>query len=220
MKSEQEEQYVPRATAKRLPVYYRCLKKLADTGVKRIKSQEISELTQIPSATIRRDFSHFGELGRSGYGYEVDYVVGVFHEILNVNKIINIALVGVGNIGKALIANNFRRDDNMKITCAFEKNEEESGKILSGVPIYSIAQMKSVLSRENIHVAISTVPSEHSQESINMLVDSGITSILNFAPGRVVVPSTVDVRYIDLTGEILTLVYYDGKLLPPIIKNK
>ncbi|SEK31680.1 redox-sensing transcriptional repressor [Carnobacterium iners] len=219
MKSEQEEHYVPRATAKRLPVYYRCLKKLADKGVKRIKSQEISELTQIPSATIRRDFSHFGELGRSGYGYEVDYVLEVFHEILNVNKIVNIALVGVGNIGKALIANNFRRDDNMKITCAFEKNEEESGKILSGVPIYSIDQMRSVLSRENIHVAISTVPSEYSQESINMLVDSGITSILNFAPGRVVVPSRVDVRYIDLTGEILTLVYYDGKLLPPTIKR-
>ncbi|WP_034550692.1 redox-sensing transcriptional repressor Rex [Carnobacterium funditum] len=219
MKIKQEKQSVPKATAKRLPVYYRCLKKLEDTGVKRIKSQEISELTQIPSATIRRDFSHFGELGRSGYGYEVDYVVEVFHEILNVNKIINIALVGVGNIGKALIANNFRRNDNMKITCGFENSEENSGKILSGVPIYSIDQMKSVLSRENIHVAISTVPSEHSQELVDRLVDSGITSILNFAPGRVIVPSTVDVRYIDLTGEILTLVYYDGRLLPPTVKG-
>lgn len=218
MKIKQGEKRVPKATAKRLPTYYRCLKKLEDNGVKRIKSQEISELTQIPSATIRRDFSHFGELGRSGYGYEVDYVIEVFYEILNVNKIINIALVGVGNIGKALIANNFRRDENMKITCGFEKNQAEAGKILSGVPIYSIDQMKSVLSRESICVAISTVPSEHSQESIDMLIDSGITSILNFAPSRVVVPENVDVRYIDLTGEILTLVYNDGRLFPPTMK--
>ncbi|ALV20824.1 Redox-sensitive transcriptional regulator (AT-rich DNA-binding protein) [Carnobacterium antarcticum] len=218
MKEEQMGSQIPKATARRMPIYYRCLKKLQDSGVKRIKSNEISQLTQIPSATIRRDFSHFGELGRSGYGYEVDYVTKVFNELLNVNKIIKIALIGVGNLGKALIENNFRRDQNLKITCGFEKCEENSGKILSGVPVYSIDQMKEVLLREEIHVAISTVPSEFSQEAVEMLVDGGITAILNFAPGRVNVPEHVDIRYIDLTSEILTLVCYNDWLLHPVVK--
>lgn len=214
MEKKQLERHIPKATAKRLPLYYRCLNKLKESGITRIKSKELSQITQIPSATIRRDFSHFGELGRSGYGYEVEYVTEIFHDLLNVNKIVNIALMGVGNLGKALIANNFSKDNNLKITCGFEINKESTGKVLSGVPIYSIEQMSEILDREEIDVAISTVPSESSQDAINMLVDAGITAILNFSPGRVKVPENIDIRYIDLTSEILTLVYYDGWLLP------
>ena len=93
---------LPKATAKRLPLYLRYLNMLNDSGVQRIKSNEFSEITQVPSATIRRDFSHLGELGRSGYGYDVPYLIEVFDRILNTEEEKRIALVGFGNLGKAL----------------------------------------------------------------------------------------------------------------------
>lgn len=209
MEEKFNKQKVPKATANRLPVYHRCLKTLQESGIERIKSRELSQLTQIPSATIRRDFSHFGELGRSGYGYDVLYVTSVFDQVLNVNKQIKVALVGVGNLGKAMIAYNFKKDQNLNITCSFEKKEESCGKILYGVPVYSLSQMNEVIKREEIQMAISTVPSEYSQEAMDSLVACGVKSILNFAPGRVKVPKDVNIRYIDLTSEILTLVYYN-----------
>ena len=114
------EKKMPKATAKRLPVYLRYLKMLGDSGVKRIKSREFSEMIQIPSATIRRDFSHVGELGRSGYGYDVPYLIEVFSNILNTQEEKRIALIGCGNLGKALLKNNFRRNENLNIVCAFD----------------------------------------------------------------------------------------------------
>ena len=92
---------LPKATAKRLPLYLRYLKMLDDSGISRIKSNEFSEITQIPSATIRRDFSQLGELGRSGYGYDVPFLIDVFNNILNTKEEKRIALVGYGNLGKA-----------------------------------------------------------------------------------------------------------------------
>ena len=97
---------LPKATAKRLPLYLRYLKMLDDSGISRIKSNEFSEITQIPSATIRRDFSQLGELGRSGYGYDVPFLIDVFNNILN-TKEKRIALVGYGNLGKSIETQQF-----------------------------------------------------------------------------------------------------------------
>ena len=205
---------IPNATAHRLPIYYRSLKKLNDTGVERIKSKELSHLTQIPSATIRRDFSHFGELGRSGYGYEVRYVTEVFRELLNVNNIINVVLVGVGNLGKALLTNNFKKEKNITIKCAFDSQSPYFGKEISGVPVLPMEQMKELVMKEQIHTAICAVPSEVSQEVVDKLIDAGITSILNFAPGRIKVPDAIQMKYIDFSSEIFTMVYQNEALYP------
>ena len=113
---------LPKATAKRLPLYLRYLKMLDDSGISRIKSNEFSEITQIPSATIRRDFSQLGELGRSGYGYDVPFLIDVFNNILNTKEEKRIALVGYGNLGKALKHNNFRRNENLNIVCVFDND--------------------------------------------------------------------------------------------------
>ena len=105
---------LPKATAKRLPLYLRNLKILESNNVTRIKSREFAEITQVPSATIRRDFSYLGELGRSGYGYEVPFLIEVFSELLATDEKKRIALIGMGNLGKALLNNNFRRNENLK----------------------------------------------------------------------------------------------------------
>lgn len=205
---------IPNATAQRLPIYYRSLKKLNESGVERVKSKELSQMTQIPSATIRRDFSHFGELGRSGYGYEVAYVTEVFRELLNVNNIINVVLVGAGNLGKAILRNNFKKEKNITIKGAFDIESSYFGKEISGVPILPMEQMKNFIIKEQIRTAICAVPSEVSQKVVEQLIDAGITSILNFAPGRIKVPDNIQMKYIDFSSEIFTMVYQNEALYP------
>lgn len=213
---------LPRATAKRLPLYLRNLKVLEANGVTRIKSKEFAEVTQVPSATIRRDFSYLGELGRSGYGYEVPFLIEVFSELLETDEEKRIALVGMGNLGKALLKNNFRRNANLKINCVFDNNPELIGTVFDGFMIYGMDQFEKVCQENNVNVAITTVPSHSSQMAVNTIVDAGITAILNFAPDCVIVPPYVSIRYIDLTTELLTLIFFDNQhqqLIPNYVKN-
>lgn len=200
---------IPKATAKRLPLYLRYLNMLQDSGIKRIKSKEFAEITQVPSATIRRDFSHLGELGRSGYGYDVSYLIEVFNSILDTNEEKRIALVGFGNLGKALANNNFRRNSNLNIVAVFDNNPDLVGKVIDGHEIYSMVEFDTIAKEKCVTVAISTVPSQFSQEAVNVIVKAGITAILNFAPDRVDVPGNVHVQYIDLTTELQTLIFFD-----------
>lgn len=209
VKENEERKPIPKATAKRIPLYFRYLNTLDESGVRRIKSKEFSQLIQVPSATIRRDFSHFGELGRSGYGYDVPYLIEVFSHILNTQVEKRIAIIGVGNLGKALIKNNFRRNENLKITCAFDNNPELIGTTIDSVKIYGMEEISQMVADEGISTAISTVPSKYAQDAVDHIVDAGITAILNFAPGRVKVPANIKVQYIDLTTELQTLIYFD-----------
>lgn len=204
-----EECKIPNATAKRIPLYYRYLKTLEESKIERIKSKEFSQLIQVPSATIRRDFSHFGELGRSGYGYDVSYLIQVFSHILNTQVEKRIALIGAGNLGKALIKNNFRRNEYLTIVSAFDSDPELIGTKINNIMIRDINDLAEVVKKEGITTAISTVPSKHSQGAVDKIVESGVTAILNFAPGRVKVPGTVKIQYIDLTTELQTLIYFD-----------
>lgn len=204
------EKVLPKATARRMPVYLRYLKMLSDSGVSRIKSKDFSDITKVPSATIRRDFSYLGELGRSGYGYDVDYLIEVFSGILDTREEKRIALVGYGNLGRALANNNFRRNDNLNIVCIFETDPKLIGSESECLPIYSMDDIEEVCQRENIKLAISTVPSQFAQEAVDQIVAAGITAILNFAPDRVNVPENVTVQYIDLTTELQTLIYFDN----------
>ncbi|CAM3267468.1 redox-sensing transcriptional repressor Rex [Vagococcus fessus] len=207
--SKVEECKIPNATAKRIPLYYRYLKMLEESKVERIKSKEFSQLIQVPSATIRRDFSHFGELGRSGYGYDVSYLIQVFSHILNTQVEKKIALVGAGNLGKALVKNNFRRNDNLTIVAAFDSDPELVGTKINNIVIQDMKDLTKIVEKEGITTAIATVPSQHSQAAVDQMVEAGITAILNFAPGRVKVPDNVKIQYIDLTTELQTLIYFD-----------
>lgn len=200
---------IPKATAKRIPLYFRYLKILEDSGIERIKSDEFSKMIQIPSATIRRDFSHFGELGRSGYGYQVPYLIEVFSGILNTDIEKRICLVGSGNLGKALIKNNFRRNDNLSIVAAFDTDEEVIGQEINNLTVYNMSELYRIVKKEGITTAIMTVPSSKAQQVIDTVVAAGVTAVLNFAPKRLKVPSHVQVQYIDLTTELQTLIYYD-----------
>lgn len=149
---------IPKATAKRLPLYYRYLLLLNDEGKDKVSSTELAEAVQVDSASIRRDFSYFGALGKRGYGYDVKNLLSFFKKILNQDTLTNVALVGVGNLGHALLNYNFKRSNNIRISCAFDINPKITGKITQGVPVYSMDEMKQQIADQQIRIAILTVP--------------------------------------------------------------
>lgn len=199
---------IPKATAKRLPIYYRYLKLLLDTGKVRVSSTELSDAVKFDAATIRRDFSYFGALGKRGYGYDVASLLDFFSKILNQDTLTNVALVGLGNLGHALLNFNFHKNSNMRISAVFDVNQELINTIQSGVPVYAIDDLISQIQDQRIEIAILTVPQANAQETTDLLVKAGIRGILNFTPLRVTVPSEVRVQNVDLTNELQTLIYF------------
>lgn len=199
---------VPKATAKRLPIYYRYLRFLHDAGKDRISSTELSEAVKVDSATIRRDFSYFGALGKRGYGYDVEDLMNFFSKTLKQDRLTNVALIGVGNLGHALLNYNFHQSNNMRISAAFDINEELIGKILSGVPVYPMSEMVEQLKIQQIEIVILTVPTEVAQETANELAKAGVKGIMNFTPIRITVPDDMRVQNVDLTNELQTLIYF------------
>ena len=201
-------QNIPKATAKRLPIYYRYLNMLSDSGKKRVSSNELAEAVKVDSATIRRDFSYFGALGKRGYGYDVENLLEFFKKTLNQDKLTNVALICVGNLGHALLNFNFHKSNNVRINAAFDINEEITGTIQSGVPIYPMEDMKEQLKIQQIEIVILTVPANVAQGVTNDLIEVGVKGILNFTPLRISVPESVLVQNVDLTNELQTLIYF------------
>ncbi|WEV36496.1 redox-sensing transcriptional repressor Rex [Lactobacillus sp. ESL0677] len=199
---------IPTATAKRLPLYYRYLIILNESGKEKVSSTELSEAVQVDSASIRRDFSYFGALGKRGYGYDVKSLLSFFKKILNQDTLTNVALVGVGNLGHALLNYNFKRSNNIRISCAFDINEAITGKILSGVPVYSMKELKQQLSDQQISIAILTVPAETAQTTADEMIESGIRGIMNFTPIRLSAPTGIRIQNVDLATELQTLIYF------------
>lgn len=202
------ENNIPRATAKRLPLYYRYLNFLNNSGKTKISSTGLSEAVKVDSATIRRDFSYFGALGKRGYGYDVASLLDFFKKTLNQDRLTNVALIGVGNLGHALLNYNFKQTNNIRISAAFDVKPEMIGTIQTGVPVYSMDEMAEQLKNQQIEIVILTVPIDEAQEVTDELVVAGIKGIMNFTPIRISVPSNVRIQNVDLAKELQTLIYF------------
>lgn len=204
---------IPRATAKRLSLYYRIFKRFNAEKIEKANSKQIAEAIGIDSATVRRDFSYFGELGRRGFGYDVKKLMNFFADLLNDNAITNVMIVGVGNMGRALLHYRFHERNKMKVVMAFDTDDHpEVGSTTSdGIPIYGISQIKEKILPGNVQTAILTVPSVKAQEVASILVQAGVKGILCFSPVNLSLPKGVVVQYVDLTSELQTLLYFMRK---------
>jgi redox-sensing transcriptional repressor len=202
-----EQQKIPQATAKRLPLYYRFIKNLSMSGKQRVSSAELSEAVKVDSATIRRDFSYFGALGKKGYGYNVNYLLSFFRKTLDQDEVIKVALIGVGNLGTAFLNYNFMKNNNTKIVAAFDIDENKVGTEIGGVPVHHLDKLEELLA-DDIKVAILTVPATFAQSIADRLASKGIQGILNFTPARITIPEHIRIHHIDLAVELQTLVYF------------
>ncbi|HDR7795747.1 TPA: redox-sensing transcriptional repressor Rex [Bacillus luti] len=202
-----DQQKIPQATAKRLPLYYRFIQNLSLSGKQRVSSAELSEAVKVDSATIRRDFSYFGALGKKGYGYNVNYLLSFFRETLDQDDITRVALIGVGNLGTAFLHYNFTKNNNTKIEMAFDVSEEKVGTEIGGIPVYHLDELEKRLSND-IQVAILTVPATVAQAVADRLAETNVHGILNFTPARLNVSENIRIHHIDLAVELQTLVYF------------
>jgi redox-sensing transcriptional repressor len=199
---------IPQATAKRLPLYYRFLKNLHSSGKQRVSSAELSEAVKVDSATIRRDFSYFGALGKKGYGYNVNYLLTFFRKTLDQDELTKVALIGVGNLGTAFLNYNFLKNNNTKIEMAFDVDENKVGKPIGDITVYHMDDLENILMESNVQVAILTVPAPVAQNITDKLVKANVKGILNFTPARLNVPSSIRVHHIDLAVELQSLIYF------------
>ena len=199
---------IPKATAKRLPLYYRYLKYLFSSGKKKVSSADLREAVKIDSATIRRDFSYFGALGKRGYGYDVEDLMNFFSKQLNQEQLTNVALVGIGHLGRALLNYNFQGQNSIRISAGFDIDEEIVNTIYQGVPIYHRDELKEQIRAQQFEVAIIAVPGPGAQEIADDLAEAGVKGIMNFTPLRLSVPESVRILNVDLSNELQSLIYF------------
>jgi len=200
---------VPEATIKRLSIYMRVLRDLEKKGVEVISSAELADICGVNAAQIRKDLTYFGEFGIRGVGYYVKELHFDIRKVLGLNQKRNVALVGVGNLGRALASYRNFTEHGYTFVAAFDVDPKKVGTYLpSGVPIHAMEDMPRVAAEKGIEIAIITTPAEAAQPAADMVVRSGIKGILNFAPVQIQVPPDIKVKKVDLTTEFDNLVYH------------
>ena len=198
---------LPPPTVKRLSLYLRSLESLDHKGISHVSSQGLSEILEIPDTQIRKDLSFLGKTGRRGKGYPVKQLIQRIREILSLKTYIPIIIVGVGNLGSALLASKLLKQRGFRIVGAFDVDVSKIGKRYCDVRIYDDSKIKEFVEEYGIKMAILTVPGEAAQQAAEQLISAGIRGILNFTPENISVPSNVKVHNVDFTIEMEFLNY-------------
>ena len=200
---------VSELTTNRLSVYLRCLNALDAAGVRTISSQALAEQFHLNAAQIRKDLAYFGEFGVRGIGYYVKELRRHLRQILGLDRGVRVAIIGAGNLGRALADYGGFRDDGFEIVALFDTLKEKVGKrSRGGVLIHDIRDFRKVARREEIGIAVIAVPGDAAQTAINTVVGAGVRAILNFSPGAFKVPRGVKLKSMDLTISLEGLSFF------------
>jgi redox-sensing transcriptional repressor len=197
---------IPEATVVRLSVYSRFLTKLGKNGVITVSSGEIAEGINGSPAQVRKDLAYFGEFGTRGVGYKVNDLNEQIKKILGLSKEWNAVIIGAGNLGSALSHYKGFKERGFNIVAVFDDDVNKIGLRIGGIPIHSITGMGEFIKENNVRIGIIAVPAPFAQDVVNILVESKIEAILNFAPCVLTVPKQIELRSVDLAVnlEILT----------------
>jgi redox-sensing transcriptional repressor len=196
------------AVVRRLPLYLRYLNELRKRNVQMVSSQELGKILDLNPAQIRKDLAYFGEFGKKGIGYDVAYLVEKIRHILKLDRVVPVALVGAGNLGRALCNYNAYLKDNMKIVAVFDSSPEKIGNQINNLTVLPMHLLEETIRSNEIRIGIITVPAFAAQTVADQFVAAGVEAILNFAPIIVKVPPNVRLHHTDLTTELQSLAYY------------
>lgn len=186
-------QKIPEATIRRLSRYSRCLEEMEHTGEEVISSAQLANRCMVNAAQVRKDLAYFGEFGIRGVGYYVKDLLNDIKKILGSNKEWRMAVIGIGNLGSALLSYKDFLKQNYKIVAAFDIDPPSvigrvSEKLGKPVEVLHISRIKEVARERRIEIGLITTPPSEAQNAANMLVEAEIRGILNFAPTQIVVP--------------------------------
>lgn len=201
---------IPDIIVTRLPVYLQALEHLQSKGISSTSSQELGALINISAAQIRKDLSQFGEFGKQGKGYAIDYLIEKLREILRVNQLWDVAVIGAGNLGRAITHYQGFLSHGFRVTHVFDNDPACIGTKIAGLTVESTTQMIERIHEAGIKIAILTVPAESAQQSTEALVKAGVAAILNYAPITLNVPPDVHVQYVDPVIYLQRMTYYLG----------
>ncbi|MFP3388028.1 redox-sensing transcriptional repressor Rex [Brevibacillus sp. SIMBA_040] len=199
---------ISEAVVRRLPIYLRYLSYLQQVEVTTVSSQQMGRNLDVNPAQIRKDLATFGDFGKKGIGYDVNYLVEKIRQILKLTDEIRVALVGAGNLGHAISNYNAYLKDNMRIAAIFDSNPKKVGNELAGLSIQPLDELAKTIATKQIKLAIITVPAPAAQSVCDLLTQAGIKGILNFAPTTIRAPKDVRIHYADVTSNLQSLAYY------------
>ncbi|MCA1830291.1 MAG: redox-sensing transcriptional repressor Rex [Actinomycetota bacterium] len=206
------ERAIPEATVARLPLYLRSLVDLTERGIQTVSSEGLADAAGVNSAKVRKDLSYLGSYGTRGVGYDVEYLVYQISRELGLTQDWNCAIVGVGNLGRALANYKGFGERGFRIVALFDIDAGKIGEdVDGGMKVEDFEDVERIVKERNVSIGIIATPSAAAQKASDRLVSAGVKSILNFAPTVLQVPDDVSLRKVDLSIELQILSFYEQR---------
>ena len=193
---------VPKAVVARLSLYLRQLELFVKQQRQTVSSRQLGMALGITDAQVRKDLAYFGQFGYPGIGYRTAELADGIRRILGTDQTWPVALVGVGNLGRALVGYRGFPEQSFRVAALFDSDREKIGSTYEGRTVYGLDDLSRVVAEEGIMLAIIAVPADFAQQVADQLVAAGIQGILNFAPTRLDVPASVHLVVVDLTVQL------------------
>jgi redox-sensing transcriptional repressor len=197
-----ERRDVPTVVVNRLSLYLRELQHLVREGRATISSSQLGKLLGFTDAQVRKDLAYFGHFGQPGIGYRCSELIDEIRSILGTDRQWTVTLVGVGNLGRALLRYRGFTSQGFRIVASFDVDARIIGSSIEGIPVYSLARLAEIVRQQRIQIALITVPADEAQQVADQLVIAGISGIVNFAPVTLSLPTEVSLVGVDLTTEL------------------
>ena len=199
---------IPRKAIYRLSVYLRCLQRLKSNSIRTVSSDALAAAAGVKPTQLRKDLTCFGQFGTRGLGYDVEQLTRMITDLLGTNSLQPVILIGAGNLGTALLSYRGFEREGFEITGAFDLDADRKKDRSTRQPVYGMDKLPEFVRQHRVRMAILTVPATAAQEVANLLVEAGITGILNFAPIVLQVPEDVVVNNVNLAIELENLSYF------------
>lgn len=201
---------IPRKTVYRLSLYQRCLQKLLDLNVETVSSEDLARSAGVKPTQLRKDLGHVGQFGTRGLGYSVATLSEAISGVMGLTVLQPVVMVGVGNLGSALLRYSGFRKEGFEIIAAFDADPSQV-KVAPdqlGLPVYDVREMGRYVADHGVRMAIIAVPESAGQAVADVLVAAGVQAILNFSPAVLNVPDEVIVNHVDLAAELGSLSFF------------
>ncbi|HEY4233702.1 MAG TPA: redox-sensing transcriptional repressor Rex [Lacipirellulaceae bacterium] len=193
---------VPKAVVSRLSLYLRELQHLLRAGKATVSSHQLGRLLGFTDAQVRKDLTYFGHFGHPGIGYRCEELAVAIRRILGTDRLWTVGLVGVGNLGRALLGYRGFAAKGFRIVAAFDADARKTNTAVDGIQVYGLDQLQEVIERHRIQLAMLTVPATAAQSVAELVAAAGVTGIVNFAPVTLSLPEEISLVGVDLATEL------------------
>jgi redox-sensing transcriptional repressor len=211
VRDERAERGIPEATVARLPIYLRALVSLAERDVATASSEELASAAGVNSAKLRKDLSYLGTYGTRGVGYDVNYLRYQIAREIGLTQDWSVVIVGIGNLGHALANYSGFASRGFQVAALLDSDPARVGEQVGDLKISSLDDLDTIVRAQNVAIGVIATPANAAQDVCDQLVESGVSSILNFAPMVLSVPDHVDVRKVDLSIELQILAFHEQR---------